>query len=406
MKRKFSIKVISVLSAAVIFFTLCIPVFAADNETGKTKLQFGEDGKFKILVISDTQDTYLPVSNMLTLIQRSLDESNPDLVVFLGDQLKNYDSDFDYGNTEFNVETALHCILAPVERRGIPFAVVFGNHDGAVGVSKEEQVKIYQKYKGCLMVDEGSAVSGVGNYNVPVYSGKNPDEIAYSFYFMDSHEGVDGVYESIKRDQVEWYVETSNALKAQNGGKAVPSMQFQHIPLPAFKTIIDSGLITSGENNEEPAGPDTDSGFQLAMENQGDVVMAVCGHNHENTFIGSLNGIDYCFTPGCGFNEYGRGMERAVREIVIDENSPRSYETRLLSFVDLLGDNPVTRFRFKLLTVGELDGNPLEVVPEVIGLLADSISYELEIHKGSHLDIIPDILEFCGADISYIRNHK
>lgn len=406
MKRKVFRKAISVLLALTMLFTLCTPAFAADNETDKTKLRFGADGKFKILVISDTQDTYLPVTNMLTLIQRSLDESNPDLVVFLGDQLKNYDSDFDYGNTEFNVETALHYILAPVERRKIPFAVVFGNHDGGVGVSKEEQVKIYQKYNGCLMVDEGDDVPGVGNYNVPIYSSKDSSKIAYNFYFMDSHSGHEETYESLTPEQVEWYVNTSNALKAQNGGKVVPSMQFQHIPLPAFKEICESDKITLGENAEEIAGPDTDSGFQLAMEKQGDVVMAVCGHNHNNTFIGSLNGIDYCFTPGCGFNEYGRDMERAVREIVIDENSPREYETRLLTFIDLLGDTPVTHLRFKLLTVGELDGNPLQVIPEVIGLFISSIKYELEIHKGNHFDIIPDILEFCGADISYIRNHS
>lgn len=199
---------------------------------------------------------------------------------------------------------------------------------------------------------------------------------------------------------------TSNALKAQNGGKPVPSMQFEHVPLPAFKTIINSGLITSGENAEGIAGSNTDAGFQRAMEKQGDVCLAVCGHNHRNTFIGTLNGIDYCFTPGCGFNEYGRDMERAVREIVIDENSPRTYETRLISFVDLLGDNPLTRFRFKLLTVGELDGDLKEVIPDLIKLFIDSISYELEVHKGNHFGIVYDILEICGADISYIINYK
>lgn len=197
---------ISVLLAVVMLFTLCVPAFAADVKGASPKLQFGEDGKFKILVISDTQDTQWPVSNLLTLIQRSLDESKPDFVVFLGDQLKNYDSDFDGDGIEWKVEKAINDIIAPVERRGIPFAVVFGNHDGGVDVSKEEQVKIYQKHKGCLMVDEGDSVSGVGNYNVPVYSSKDSSKIAYNFYFMDSHEGMNGVYQSLKPDQVEWYV--------------------------------------------------------------------------------------------------------------------------------------------------------------------------------------------------------
>lgn len=403
MKRRNFRKIISSFLAAVMLFTMCIPVFAADNENAH-KLRFGADGKLKILVISDTQDTQWPISNLLTLIQRSLDESRPDFVVFLGDQLKDYDSDFDGDNLQWKVEKAIGDIIAPVERRNIPFAVVFGNHDGGVGVSKEEQVKIYQKHKGCMMIDEGDSVSGVGNYNIPVYSSKDASKIAYNFYFMDSHEGRNGVYESIKPDQVEWYINTSNALKKQNGGKPVPSVQFQHVPLPAFRTIIREDLITSGVNNDGIAGPYTDSGLQPAMENQGDVTLAVCGHQHKNTFIGTLNGIDYCSTPGCGFNEYGLGMERAVREIVIDENNPHSYETRLISFVGLLGDNPVTRIRYRLFTNGALDGDLKVVIPEVLKGIVDALWYEMQIHKDNPLKIVPDLLEFFGADMSYLRN--
>lgn len=403
MKRRNLRKIISFFLAAVMLFTMCVPAFAADDAAEKN-LQFGEDGKFKILVIADTQDTQWTISNLLTLIQRSLDESKPDFVVFLGDQLKDYDSDFDGENVRWKVEKAIKDIVAPVVRRNIPFAVVFGNHDGGTGVSKEEQVKIYQQYKGCMMVDEGDSVSGVGNYNIPVYSSKDSSKIAYNFYFMDSHEGRNGVYENIKPDQVKWYVNTSNALKEQNGGKPVPSVQFQHVPLPAFRTIIRENLITSGENADGIAGPYTDSGFQQAMEKQGDVTLAVCGHQHKNTFIGTLNGIDYCSTPGSGFNEYGLGMERAVREIVIDENNPHSYETRLISFVGLLGDNPVTRIRYRLFTNGALDGDIKVVIPEVLKGFVDALWYEMQIHKDNPLKIIPDLLEFFGADMSYLRN--
>ena len=117
-------------------------------------LQFNDDGSFTILQISDTQDTQYPTPNVLTLIEKAMDESKPDLVIFTGDQLKNYDSDFDGGNLKNKVQQAIDAIVRPVERRGIPFAVVYGNHDDAIGVSKEDQLKMYQQHSLCLMRDD------------------------------------------------------------------------------------------------------------------------------------------------------------------------------------------------------------------------------------------------------------
>ena len=82
-------------------------------------LQFNDDGSFTILQISDTQDTQYPTPNVLTLIEKAMDESKPDLVIFTGDQLKNYDSDFDGGNLKNKVQQAIDAIVRPVERRGI-----------------------------------------------------------------------------------------------------------------------------------------------------------------------------------------------------------------------------------------------------------------------------------------------
>ena len=41
------------------------------------------------------------------------------------------------------------------------------------------------------------------------------------------------------------------------------------------------------------------------------------------------------FTPSAGFNEYGNGRQRGVRIIELDENNPRDFKTRIVTYQDL-----------------------------------------------------------------------
>lgn len=398
--RKTTVALLLVLSLLV---ALMAPVGAAFGQK-PDPLQFNEDGSFTILQISDTQDTQSPSPNVMTLIEKALDEATPDLVLFTGDQLKNYDSDFDGDHLERKVQQAIDAIVRPVQRRGIPFAAVFGNHDDSIDVSKEDQLNMYQRHSMCLMRDDAPELSGVGNYNLPILS-SNGRRTAFNLYLLDSHGGGDGVYDHIKQDQIDWYVRTSNALKAANGGKPVPSMEFQHIPLPELRTVANEGLIHTGENNEGVSGPYYNSGFFDAMAAQGDVIAAFCGHNHMNTYIGTLNGVDLGFTPGAGFNEYGNDMERGVRVIELNERDLSTYDTHLLTFAGLLGDNAITRLRYRLFTVGGLDsGNVMDMVKTVLGEVAGAVLYLVKTSKGNPVTIVKEVFQFFGADVGYIES--
>jgi hypothetical protein len=115
----------------------------------RAALRVGEDGKFKIVQISDmhmvtgvgvckdaidAQGKDLPasVADPLTVefIRSILDVEKPDLVVLTGDQLHHDIPDS---------QTALFKAVAPMIERSIPFAVVFGNHDseGANALSRK-----------------------------------------------------------------------------------------------------------------------------------------------------------------------------------------------------------------------------------------------------------------------------
>ena len=69
---------------AVLLVSLISMVFAAD---AAPVLQFDENGEFKILIVADTQDIDKPQKETIALLEAELDAAQPDLVVFLGDQI-------------------------------------------------------------------------------------------------------------------------------------------------------------------------------------------------------------------------------------------------------------------------------------------------------------------------------
>lgn len=102
-------------------------------------LKVGEDGKFKIIQISDTHmvtgvgvckdaidrnGQALPESEAdpltVKFLNEILDVEKPDLVILTGDQLHHDIPDS---------QSALFKVVAPLTERSIPYAAVFGNHD-------------------------------------------------------------------------------------------------------------------------------------------------------------------------------------------------------------------------------------------------------------------------------------
>lgn len=119
--------------------------------------------------IADLQEIPAISPDTLKLMNAALDREKPDLVVFTGDQIKGYGITFRGGDRKKKVEDTLHRLLEPVVRRNIPFAPLFGNHDGQVGCTNQEQMQIYQRYEQCFGMDD-PALPGCGTYDLPIYS--------------------------------------------------------------------------------------------------------------------------------------------------------------------------------------------------------------------------------------------
>lgn len=364
MKKFISVMLCVVMLAA----TLCCGVSAKEDYS---KLQFNDDGNFRIMQVADLQDNMQLNGAVKEFLKEALVQEQPDLVVLTGDNISGGSCRTDMLKSwdKKNCETAIGQFMNIFEDYGVPVAMVFGNHDNENMLSKEELFDIYEEYDCFIGTDEGDALYGCGTYNLPIYSSKDSSKMAYNLWMFDSntYDEVYGGYDYVHDDQVEWYVNKSNELKAANGGESVPSMAFQHIIVKEIFDIIESGdniegsllnyngkdyvfkdgVLKAGYLKEYPC-PGTQPSKQFSsMVAQGDVVAMFFGHDHNNTFEVTYQGIDLVATPGFTFNSYGN-EDRGVRIIDINENDTSTYETRLVQFDDYFADNKMAMANYNM----------------------------------------------------------
>ncbi len=345
-------KVISVLLSICLIFMFSASSFAGLK--ADAKLSFNSDGKFKILVLADVQDVYPLKEAEIAFINAALDETKPDVVVFDGDNIVCSDV------------RAYEQLLAPLTERNIPFTFVFGNHDDESSVlTKEEMLKEYQKYKGCLAYDADPSLHGCATHNLPVLS-SDGSKVAFNLWLMDSGdyvydaEGNQLGYDWVREDQIKWYENTRDALKEENGGELVPSMMFEHIiPKEACEKIFYKSYIPLGDltinfidNTQLTVIPDVTafSGFLFEKSCPGigsdgqwqslvdgkDVLGVVVGHDHVNGFIADVDGVDLIQTAGATYHSYSNAFLQGGRIIEIDENNPWEYKTYNITTAELV----------------------------------------------------------------------
>lgn len=182
-----------------------------------------------------------------------------------------------------------------------------------------------------------STLSGVGNYYVEVLARGSSKHSALTLYLLDTHayspdERKYHGYDWLKRDQIDWFENTTKSLKKAHEGYTHIHMDlaFIHIPLPEYRVTENPRL---GEWREGVTAPNFNSGFRDALVKAG-VVMVSCGHDHANEYCAlsqspndavHKEGIWMCYAGGAGFGGYGGygGYHRRVRFFEIDMNQAR-----------------------------------------------------------------------------------
>ncbi|NLA76787.1 MAG: hypothetical protein GX851_02965 [Clostridiales bacterium] len=363
------------------------------------ELKFNSDGRFSVMLLGDphqhgeteTQRDRDIAEDTSALINAALDKLKPDLGIYMGDNA--------LSNTPEMFRKALEVLLKPFEDRGIPVALVFGNHDhdNESSVPLADQVKYYREYSQCLFAEE-PAESGYWDYNLTVKSSDGTRD-AFNFWLMDSGNHAPPEYNSnyafVTTPQLDWYTEKCKEL-AEKNGTPVPAINIQHIPVPEEALFLKKvsplmkfgygieGLNAHkggwylldrkntdviGEIGEFPCCCDYNNGQFARWKENGDVIAAFFGHDHLNDQLGTLDGIALGQCRLAGFRPYGDGMRQAVRMIYLDENEPRRLRTSMHFYRELVG-NSCKSIPWKLKVVSDKQSMALNRWKYVAGALA------------------------------------
>ncbi|MBQ6163323.1 MAG: metallophosphoesterase family protein [Clostridia bacterium] len=317
-----------------------------------------KNGRFKLMQFADIQEIVDFSPDTENLMRAALQKENPDLAVLTGDQIKGYGVTMHGGDSRAKAKAVISKITSIFESTGTPFAMVFGNHDAFGEATKEYQQELYARSP--MFVTGGEYLGGVGTFSIPVYSPNGAQ--AFNIYGFESREWVEELnrFINVPERQLELYRKERDAMK-QREGRYIPSLAFQHIPVHEIHEVLKrvsegtpgavrakkpfagrfyvlGDTVRPGGFLGENAGiMDVNTGEFQALREKRDVLGLFFGHDHNNSFVGTYQGMDLGYAQGCGFNCYGPGERRGVRVFVLDETKPDTYDTYTVSYGELFG---------------------------------------------------------------------
>lgn len=261
---------------ALLFFVTAI------NAQNDIKLKFNGNGEFKIVQFTDTHINFTKESNLnvYQIVEDVINIEKPDFVIFTGDNV-----------TESEPQKAYQLLEELFAEANVPWAAVFGNHDGQSGTQRVELAEYLSKLPHCMNRDIGEdEVYGYSNFILPVHGNNN--KIEGLIYCMDSNS-----YSTIKPtvkgygwfefSQINWYRKKSKEFTLANNGNPLPALAFFHIPLPEYTQAWNNEVNPPlGVKNEDECSPDINTGMFSAMLECGDIMGTFVGHDHINDYIG------------------------------------------------------------------------------------------------------------------------
>lgn len=281
----------------------------ADEETqekvaqlleSKQRLEYNDDGSFRVLTLSDLHiqlgnDTN--INNLKDRIKLLVDRENPNLVIFTGDNTL-------WLKPEENLRQGIEVMAGYLEEKQIPWCHVYGNHDfdGGKGMTKAEQQAIYESYEYCISKDANVGAEGrVGNYVHAVYN--KDGSIGSVIYLLDTGEYAGAGYAWIVEEQINWYKETSELLQVYNNGTVVNGMMAFHIPLIennyAYENRTNPEIVYDwdGYRNEPIHSSVYDTNLFETILERGDIKGIVTGHDHKNDYCFNYKGVKLMASP-------------------------------------------------------------------------------------------------------------
>lgn len=240
------------------------------------------------------------------VVDKLVKETNPDLITVTGD----------------NAWSSLAYIqfVEEIDKYGIPWAPVMGNHDGQRCKGEAWCAKLLLDADNCLF-KVGPKGMGYGNYIINIT--ENGD-IIHTIYMMDTHSDADDVkegkingsgYDHVWNNQIEWFKWASAGI-SRIAGKQVESSLFMHIPLCEYETAYNEAYDTTtgtykgayaetsfGVNHEPVSCPTINNGFFSVIKEAG-TKNVIVGHDHINNTSILYDGVRLSYSLKCGSGCY------------------------------------------------------------------------------------------------------
>lgn len=275
-----------------------------------------DDTAYKILQITDVHilNDEKKDAKAFKTITEMVETTNPDMIILTGDL-----------TSEKENFTAFKTGCAFLESFNIPWAFVFGNHEGLDIKYEENEVLDPEKIAdrqtlsdyleslpNCIYEAGDENADGMGNYyyNVKDDNGK----VITSLIMMDSHsyDEENGGYDHFHDNQIEWYENTVKSIaKDVNGdeSKVVPSLAFFHVPMQEYMTAYDEAKATDNllwgfRFPKEDGTPAVDDQMFEKMAELGSTKGCFAGHDHMNNYSVNYQGIRLTYGLSCDHNIY------------------------------------------------------------------------------------------------------
>jgi predicted phosphodiesterase len=312
------------------FFLIAFLVLASVTEAQKAStLKFNQNGKFKIVQFTDV---HLKIENrprcdsVINVMTTILAQEKPDLVILTGDVC-----------TSEIVKETWTTVTKPMVDAGIPWAVVFGNHDHEHHFTNKEIMNYLVTLPLNMSKNGPEEIFGSGNYILEIHGFKSEQTKALLYcldsnaYTSDKKNKELGEYDWIRFDQIKWYRQESARFSQKNNAQPLPALAFFHIPLPEYEEV-KSFITTVGDRDEKVSSPKINSGMYNAFLESKDVMGVFVGHDHNNNYIGTLNNIALAYGCKTGKDAYGK-LDKGARVIVLYEGE-RKFETWIHTLID------------------------------------------------------------------------
>ena len=327
--------------------------YLEENLKSRIKLRF-KDGKFRILAISDLHGVADYDTRLIRDLEAILDRVKPDFLFVLGDIAWE-----DALSSEQALYSYLLDVFTPVEKRGIPWAHVFGNHDNDAVWCDFSQQSIYERFELNLTKRGPEDIHGIGNFVLPVFS-ENGDNIIFNIWGLDTHDSMGDfmrefslgdpsdkwdkqcvypsclhdwgdTYDTLNFDQIMWYYQSSLELEKFVGHR-IPGILGIHIPLPEYVIGYKNTAETyyEGTRKEGVGCPVLNSGMFNDILDRGDIKTIVSGHDHINDYTAKYLGINMTYDAGLNYDGYCDEKMRGGRVFEISEKDPDDIKTFMI----------------------------------------------------------------------------